>query len=54
VIVDTPGRTRRWFELVDELTAETGLVTSEIAPAFRAAGPERLEGGLRLARRLEP
>jgi PII-like signaling protein len=54
VIVDTPGRTRRWFELVDELTAETGLVTSEIVPAFRAAAPERLEGGLRLAQRLEP
>jgi PII-like signaling protein len=30
VIVDTPARTRRWFALVDELTTETGLVTSEM------------------------
>jgi PII-like signaling protein len=49
VIVDTPGRTRRWFEIVDELTRETGLVTSEIVPAFRATGPALSSGGLRLA-----
>ena len=49
VIVDTPERIRRWFAIVDELTGETGLVTSELVPAFRAgaAGSER--GGLRLA-----
>jgi PII-like signaling protein len=29
VIVDTPPRIRRWFELVDDLTSETGVVTSE-------------------------
>jgi PII-like signaling protein len=29
VIVDSPDRTRRWFEIVDELTQATGLVTSE-------------------------
>jgi PII-like signaling protein len=50
VIVDTPERTRRWFEIVDRVTDETGLVTSEMVPAFRATGPDRLErGGLRLA-----
>jgi PII-like signaling protein len=52
VIVDTPERIRRWFTIVDELTAETGLVTSEMVPAFRATTTEREHGGLRLARRL--
>lgn len=33
VIVDTPDRIRRWYEIVDSLTDETGLVTSEIVPA---------------------
>jgi PII-like signaling protein len=33
VIVDEPQRIARWFEIVDELTAETGLVTSELVPA---------------------
>jgi PII-like signaling protein len=50
VIVDTPAHTRQWFELVDELTGETGLVTSEMVPAFRASGPQLTRGGLRLAR----
>lgn len=35
VIVDTPDRTRQWFEIVDRLTADTGLVTSEIVPALQ-------------------
>jgi len=46
VVVDTPARIRRWFEIVDELTDETGLVTCEMVPAFRA-GDRR--GGLRLS-----
>jgi PII-like signaling protein len=33
VLVDTPERTARWFAIVDELTPETGLVTSEIVPS---------------------
>jgi PII-like signaling protein len=33
VIVDEPGRIAHWFEIVDELTAETGLVTSEMVPS---------------------
>lgn len=39
VIVDTPERIREWFAVVDELTDETGLVTSEMVPAMRPAGP---------------
>jgi PII-like signaling protein len=39
VIVDTPQRTRDWFGIVDEVTDETGLVTSELVPTFR--GPTR-------------
>jgi PII-like signaling protein len=49
VVVDTPERIRRWFDIVDELTAETGLVTSEQVPALRATGPDIARGGLRLA-----
>jgi PII-like signaling protein len=49
VIVDTPAAIRRWFEIVDECTDETGLVTSEIVPAFRARSPGIDTGGLRLA-----
>jgi PII-like signaling protein len=49
VIVDTPERIGRWFAIVDELTDETGLVTSEQVPALRAAGPGIARGGLRLA-----
>jgi PII-like signaling protein len=33
VIVDSPERIRRWFEIVDEVTRDTGLVTSELIPA---------------------
>jgi PII-like signaling protein len=50
VIVDTPERTRDWFGLVDDVTDETGLVTSELVPAFRATGPGLRRGGLALAR----
>jgi PII-like signaling protein len=49
VIVDTPQRARRWFELLDALTSTVGLVTSEIVPAFQATGPNLTHGGLQLA-----
>jgi PII-like signaling protein len=49
VAVDTPERIARWYALVDALTDETGLVTSEQVPAFRATGPDIARGGLRLA-----
>jgi PII-like signaling protein len=51
IIIDTPERIARSFEIVDELTDHAGLVTSEMVPAMAllAAG-ERQRGGLRLAR----
>jgi PII-like signaling protein len=49
VIVDTPERIARWFQIVDALTDETGLVTSEQVPGLRAAGRGIARGGLRLA-----
>jgi PII-like signaling protein len=48
-LVDRPERVRHWFAIVDELTSETGLVTSEIVPAMRVTGPGLRAGGLRLA-----
>ena len=52
VIVDTPARVRQWFAIVDHLTSETGLVTSEMVPAFRATAGGFTTGGLRLAQGL--
>lgn len=49
-LVDAPERIRRWFDVVDELTDEAGLVTAETVPAFHAVAPERRHGGLALAR----
>jgi PII-like signaling protein len=51
VLVDRPTQIRRWYQVVDELTDQTGLVTSELVPAFRATGPDLLEGGLHLSDR---
>jgi PII-like signaling protein len=51
VLLDTPANMACWFEIVDELTRETGLVTSELVPALRAGGPGIEHGGLRLAER---
>lgn len=51
VVVDTPPRIERWFEVLDEITPERGLITGEIVPAFRATGPEIRRGGLRMAAR---
>jgi PII-like signaling protein len=50
VAIDTPQRIAKAFEIVDELTAEHGLVTSEMVPAMYALSESRREGGLRLAR----
>jgi hypothetical protein len=49
VVVDTPDRIAAVFPIIDELTSERGLVTSELVPAPRArtAGGDR--GGLGLA-----
>ncbi len=51
-VIDTAENSERWFKLVDELTDETGLVTSEMVPASRAFGPGYGRGGTELARRL--
>lgn len=50
-VVDAPERAQRWFRIIDELTDESGLVTSEAVPALRAAAPGQEHGGLRLSRR---
>ncbi len=50
VIVDAPERIAESFEIVDELTGERGLVTSEMVPALAAIGAGK-RGRLRLARR---
>src|ERR1700733_6794377 len=47
VIVDTPAAIARSFDIVHELTAEHGLVTSEMVPAVvTIAGPDRHGDGL--------
>jgi PII-like signaling protein len=51
IIVDTPERIANSFQIVDELTRESGLVTSEMVPALASlAEGEKQHGGLRLAR----
>jgi len=36
MLLDTPANTRRSFEIVDEMTRQTGLVTCETVPAVWA------------------
>ena len=50
IVVDTPARIAASFEIVDELTREAGLVTSEMVPAMASLGRGEHRGGLRLAR----
>lgn len=49
ITIDTPERTARSFEIIDELTAEHGLVTSEMVPAMTAMSESETVGGLKLA-----
>lgn len=49
-VVDRAEAAERWWRVIDRLTDEAGLVTSEIVPAFHAVGPGISAGGLRLAR----
>ena len=49
VAVDTPQRTARSFQVIDELTAEHGLVTSEMVPAMAAMSASAQIGGLALS-----
>ena len=46
VIVDTPERIREWFAIIDELTDEAGLVTSEMVPGVPGDRPGRQQGRL--------
>ncbi len=50
IAIDTAERTVRSFEIVDELTSEHGLVTSEMVPAMSAMSEAEQRGGLRLAK----
>ncbi|HTU63213.1 MAG TPA: DUF190 domain-containing protein, partial [Polyangiales bacterium] len=49
IAVDTPERTARSFQIIDELTSEHGLVTSEMVPALSAIGQTERHGELQLA-----
>lgn len=50
VVIDTPDRIARSFAVIDELTAEHGVVTSEVVPALRLVTERERRGGLDLAR----
>ena len=54
IVIDTPERIGQWFEIIDELTDEAGVVTSELVPAFHARGEWGDAGGLRLADKQSP
>ncbi len=41
ITIDTPERTAQAFKIIDELTPEHGLVTSEMVPAVRAMSEQR-------------
>ncbi len=49
IVIDSPARIAAAFPIIDELTAEHGLVTAETIPALRAAGGGHRRGGPRLA-----
>ena len=46
VLVDESARIQRYFELIDDLTAETGLVTSEMVPLLKRLPPGVVVGGV--------
>jgi PII-like signaling protein len=50
IIVDTPDNIARSFDIIDELTREHGLVTSEMVPALLAVDGDDRRGGTELAR----
>ena len=49
IIIDTPDRIGASFDIVDELTAEHGVVTSEMVPATAMIAGDHRDGDLRLA-----
>ena len=50
IVVDTPEQIAKSFAVVDELTAEHGVVSSEMVPALATVAGARRDGTLRLAR----
>lgn len=52
IVVDVPERIMDWFAIIDELTDQGGVVTSELVPAFHARGRWGETGGLTLADRV--
>jgi PII-like signaling protein len=47
--IDLPSKVAEAWPIIDELTAEHGIVTSLFVPAYRERRGERVGGGLRLA-----
>lgn len=47
-LVDRPQAARRWWRLIDGLTAQAGLVTSELVPTAQAVGPSSTVGAFGL------
>ena len=50
IVIDRPERIAHSFQIIDEITSEHGLVTSEMVPAAQAMTDTETRGGLRLAR----
>jgi PII-like signaling protein len=50
IIIDTPANIAKSFDIIDELTQETGLVTCEMVPALLAVEGDERRGGTTLAR----
>jgi PII-like signaling protein len=50
VIIDTPDNIAESFNVVDELTQDQGLVTSEMVPAVVSADDDNSQGGPPMAR----
>ena len=52
--IDRPSRVAEVWPIIDELTAEHGIVTSLFVPAYRERRGERVGGGLRLSQITAP
>ena len=54
IVIDAPERIPAAFTIIDELTAERGLVTSETTPALRTTGAGRPAGRAAVIREVRP
>lgn len=50
IVIDRPERIAQAFQIIDEMTDQHGLVTSEMVPAATAMSEQKTTGGVRLAR----